>query len=95
MTSEKEHLSRYLGLLRDFAERKLTGPEFEEKYLALFKNDPIRLTGREFLILDKVFSDVDEYVSDPELRQDVGGLDDEQLRSSAQHALNRLLELGY
>jgi len=41
---------------------------FEVDYLALFKADQRRFPDEVFEILNKLFSDVDMFVSDPEIR---------------------------
>ena len=40
----------------------------EADYLARFKEDPKQVIGEEFDILDELFADVDDYVSDPTLK---------------------------
>lgn len=93
MSQTRSNLYRFLELLRRFAEQQMTAPDFEAEYLTMFKTDTSQTTDSEFEILDEVFADVDDYVSDPELRQRAGGLDDEQLRGRVQRNLERLLAL--
>ena len=50
------------------------------------------VSADEFDILDGLFSDVDEYVSDPDLRTSAGGLSGEELRDRARDAYVRLFE---
>jgi len=50
------------------------------------------VSADEFDILDGLFSDVDEYVSDPDLRMSPGGLSGEELRDRARDAYVRLFE---
>jgi hypothetical protein len=80
----------YVILLSAFTERRITAREFEQLYMAIFKNDPNKWEPLVFGILDSLFGDVDEYCSDPVLRAEVGGMDDEELRVSAEAALVRL-----
>ena len=47
---------------------------FEIDFLARFKRDPNQVVGDEFDALDGLFTDVDNYVSDPSLRKTTGGL---------------------
>lgn len=83
----------FVDLLPRFAQHEMTAPQFEGEYLKRFKADTSQTTDSEFEILDEVFAHVDEYVSNPELRQRAGGLDDEQLRARVQRNLQRLLSL--
>jgi len=39
----------------------------------MFENEKNHLPKPEFMALDRLFADVDEYVADPELRARVGG----------------------
>lgn len=80
----------YVILLSAFTERRITAREFEQLYMAIFKNDPNEWESPVFGVLDSLFGDVDEYCSDPVLRAEVGGIDDEELRVSAEAALVRL-----
>ena len=48
------------------------------------------MTGEEFDILDELFANVDDYVSDPTLRDSTGGLSGEELRTRARDAYARL-----
>lgn len=87
-------MENYITLLKDFVVGKISADEFEQQFLQLFKGDSKLLPGREFEILDKLFSDVDAYCSDSELiedpRFDIG---EAELRASAQEALEELVRL--
>lgn len=48
------------------------------------------MLGDEFDVLDSLFADVDEYVADPELRAQTGGLDNEELRERTRAAYEQL-----
>ena len=61
-------LEGYRDLIRRFAIGEISADEFETDYLARFKDDPNQVVGEEFDILDELFADVDDYVSDPTLR---------------------------
>jgi hypothetical protein len=80
----------YTILLSAFTERRIAAREFEQLYMAIFKNDPTEWEPLVFDVLDSLFGDVDVYCSDPVLRAEVGGIDDEELRVSAEAALVRL-----
>src|SRR4051794_21311542 len=58
-------LETYRDLIRRFVIGDISADEFETDYLVLFKDDPNQVTGEEFDILDGLFADVDDYVSDP------------------------------
>lgn len=79
--------------MRDFTDGRVSAPQFEEKYLAVFKAEAEIPQPDTFDVLDGLFADVDEYVADPDLRARAGGLDDEQLRGCAERALARLAQL--
>lgn len=84
----------YVVLLRAFVERRLSGLEFESLFLGLFKNDQMVRPEEIYEVLDALFADVDSFCSDPELRAEVGGLDEDQLRRRVGTALDRLGVLG-
>jgi hypothetical protein len=48
--------------------------------------------GEEFDILDGLFADVDDYVSDHTVRQSTGGIRGEELRARARDAYARLFD---
>ncbi|HEX8210896.1 MAG TPA: colicin immunity domain-containing protein [Longimicrobium sp.] len=84
----------YIELLAAFVERgTLDDSEFEERFFALFKGDTTMFPDDEFLVLDKLFGDVDAYERDPGLR---GGayLDEAGLRASAHEALAKLRDFA-
>jgi hypothetical protein len=63
--------------------------------IALFASGAIQADSTEwpadlFTILDGLFFDVDDFVSDDKLREQAGGLDASQLRERARDALRRL-----
>ena len=87
-------MEKYIKLLQSFADSKISADQFEQQFLQMFKSDNNLQPGREFQILDKLFSDVDAYCSDPDLiedpRFDIGEV---QLQVSAQETLDKLLKL--
>jgi colicin D/self-protective colicin-like immunity protein len=80
----------YVILLSAFIERRITAAEFEQLYMVIFKNDPTEWRSPIFNVLDSLFGDVDDFCSDPVLRAEIGGMDDEELRVSAEAALVHL-----
>jgi hypothetical protein len=85
-------LERYRDLIHRFVIGEISADEFETDYLARFKDDPNQVIGEEFDILDELFADVDDYVSDPTLRESTGGISGEQLRARARDAYTRLFD---
>lgn len=83
-------LETYRDLIRRFAIGEISADEFEADYLARFKDDPTQVIGEEFDILDGLFADVDDYVSDSTLRGRTGGISGEELRGRARDAYARL-----
>jgi Bacterial self-protective colicin-like immunity len=87
-------LENYRDLIRRFVIGDISADEFETDYLARFKDDTNQVTGEEFDILDELFADVDDYVSDPTLRESTGGISGEELRARARDAYARLFDAG-
>jgi type VI protein secretion system component VasK len=85
-------LESYRDLIRGFVIGDISADQFEMDYLAQFKDDPNQVVGEEFDILDELFADVDDYVSDPALRASTGGLSGEELRARAHDAYARLFD---
>ncbi|MFI7004684.1 colicin immunity domain-containing protein [Nocardia sp. NPDC050175] len=88
--AEVHSLASYGNLIRKFIAGEIAAPKFESEYLVAFKSEQAHLSPRDFGILDSLFADVDDYVSDPQLRIEADGLDDEQLRQRAVAAYDRL-----
>lgn len=85
-------LEEYLTLIFAFVTREIDGKDFEHKYLELFKSDETIRDEPIYLLLDKLFSDVDIYSADPAL----GGentLDDDGLRKQARYVYDSLNKL--
>ncbi|WP_292981723.1 colicin immunity domain-containing protein [Mycobacterium sp.] len=89
---EAGKIDKYRDLISDFVSGRLPAHSFESQYLRVFKNDTDRAPRREFQVLENLFFAIDDYVADPELREKVGGLDDDQLRAVAQDAYTQLYE---
>jgi Bacterial self-protective colicin-like immunity len=96
MPGDDASVSRMLETYRDLIHRfvigEISADEFEADYLARFKDDPNQVIGEEFDILDELFADVDDYVSDPTLRESTGGISGEELRARARDAYTRLFD---
>jgi len=86
-----------LLLLEVFMQERIDALEFEVIFLRLYKNDPEPWPPEVFEILESLFGAVDEYCSDPHLREEVGGLGNEDLRAAAVSALanlDRVIDAG-
>jgi hypothetical protein len=85
-------LENYRDLIRRFVSGEISADEFETDYMTRFKGDRNQGVGKEFDILDELFADVDDYVSDPTLRESTGGISGEELRARARDAYARLFD---
>jgi hypothetical protein len=77
-------------LIALFVSGAISADEFETRYLVQYKADSTEWPADVFGILDGLFFDVDDFVSDDALRSQAGGLDGAQLRVRAHDALRRL-----
>ena len=83
-------IGKYRDLISDFAAGRLPAQNFESAYLQLFKTDIEQVSGRDFTVLEKLFFSIDDYVAHPDLRRQVGGLSEDQLRDRAREAYTAL-----
>ena len=60
----------YLDLIRSFLEGAIGAEAFEHSYLEMFKHDETLSPGTTFLILDRLFSDVDAFCGDPQVARE-------------------------
>lgn len=81
---------KYVTLIRQFLDHRMSAEDFERRYLDLFKNETAGMTVTEFSQLDRLFSAVDAFCPDPSLRSE-GDLDEDQLREAAQSTLTALM----
>ncbi|MDI9896059.1 MULTISPECIES: colicin immunity domain-containing protein [Nocardiaceae] len=86
-------LSQYRELIERFVKEKISADDFEEEYIRTFTNDKSQVPGSEFIVLEKLFFDVDDYVSDPVLRDSPEDLSGEQLRERAAATYSKLFGL--
>ncbi|MGW4393679.1 colicin immunity domain-containing protein [Amycolatopsis nivea] len=84
----------YGDLIGRFVDRTINAAQFEQQYLDLMKNDEAPHPDAVFAVLDKLFSDVDEYFASPEASTAERREQDEALREHAATALARLRQLG-
>jgi hypothetical protein len=91
-----DSLKRYVKLIEMVVAGEITLNQFEHDYFELFKADETIKEDLEFDILNDLFMDLDNYTSDPALR-DSGDFDDIQMMNRIPTALeklkSRLLEL--
>ena len=83
----------YVTLVRQFVQNKMPAPEFEQRYLTLFKSDEGLHPDGMFAILDALFGDVDAYNGD-ETTRDAKDIDEVQLHQRAEAALEALDRLS-
>ena len=86
-------LEPYISLIDSMPTDQIDARTFEREYLALFKNDNARWPEAEYDILNDLFTDVDAFCEDPDLR----GPDDlsaTELRERARISLQRLREIA-
>jgi len=88
-SKNSEYIYKYFSLIEDFVSMKITAPEFEERYIAVLRGDSGFYSEDVAPIVYGLYSDVDEYCADPELRES-GDLDNKQLWEKALAAYNEL-----
>ena len=84
-------VEKYILLITQFVTGEITPSQFEGSYLEMFKNEKIQFPEHVYDVLNKLFSDVDSYCEDPDLRDDED-LGSEELLNSAKEALDSLKE---
>lgn len=82
-------IEKYILLITQFVLGEITAPQFEDRYLVMFRNETDQFPEHVYKVLNKLFTDVDSYCGDPDLRDDED-LDDGGLQSCAKEALTRL-----
>lgn len=88
----RQTLLPYIDLLSAFVEEKIQANDFEKSYLKLIKSPHPKFDEQEYEILNNLFYSVEDYCSDPALRDETT-IDDEQLLQDAKNALQALKEL--
>jgi len=89
---KREDLKAYFEMMESFQSGRISAIQFESDYLALFKTDNRQFPDNVFNILNQLFSDVDMFVSNPEIRGP-GDLDQNQLLKCSQEAYEKLENL--
>lgn len=89
MSGECREIEDYIATITKFVDGEITACQFEESYITLFKNEEKMFAQEVFETLHLLFTDVDAYCSDSELREEEN-LDDVELLHCAELALERL-----
>jgi Bacterial self-protective colicin-like immunity len=89
-TATARMLAKYRDLISDFVSCRLSVQSFESRYLQMFKTDTDQFPSHEFDLLEKLFFAVDDHVADPGLREEAGGLNDDELRDRAEDVYSQL-----
>ncbi|WP_046006447.1 colicin immunity domain-containing protein [Pseudoalteromonas rubra] len=87
--SSIEWLEPYILLVTQFVVGEVTAGQFEASYMDMFKNESREIPDDIYDVLNDLFSDVDAYCGDPDLRGDED-LDELTLLSRAKEALRKL-----
>ena len=88
----KYEFKEYFNVMESFQTGKIDASDFEGRFLDLFKREQRVFPEKVFNILNKLFSDVDCFVSDPQLRS-LTDFNEAQLLASSLDAYNSLLYL--
>lgn len=83
----------YVRLLDRFLGGELAASEFEGRFLDRYKDDDTDWPAAVFEVLDSLFAAADDFCEDPDLRREVGGLDEVGLRVAAATARAALQQL--
>jgi hypothetical protein len=86
---QHSNLLEYVRLIESFVANEIDAQAFEALYLEKFKNDPTEWTEPEYEVLNDLFSDIDAFCANPQLRGS-DDLDEDQLRNSSELALRRI-----
>ena len=86
-------LNSYIELLHLFLNGQISAVDFEQRFLALYRDDKTMRPDNEFSILDQLFGDVDAFCADDSLRE-IGDLNEVQLRERSSVALKALKSLS-
>jgi hypothetical protein len=82
----------YITLIDSFVAGRIPPEEFESRYLKLFKEEQQIPPGQVFEVLNRLFTDVDAFCSDPALRNEYS-IDESELRDFASRAYRDLKAL--
>lgn len=88
----REYLKPYEFLLTSFINGQIQPIQFEKEYIALFQDHNTELTEAEHSLIEAMFFTVEDFCSDPTLRE-AGDLDEHQLLAEAKKTLSSLKNL--
>jgi hypothetical protein len=91
-TNAAQQSAIFIPTIEDFVSGKLGAQDSETLYLTLVKKTPGRLDPAVSAAVNQLFTDVDAFVSDDQLR-DEDDLDEQQLLACAHTALRTLIRL--
>jgi hypothetical protein len=89
-TDERRSVQGFVDLVEKLLSRQLSPTDFEAEFFGLWGSDRTTRSPEVFAILERFFFVVEDYVDDPELRDEPGDLDEEQLRAGAERFLAEL-----
>jgi hypothetical protein len=92
-SDEQRSVQGFVDLVDRLLAKERTPAEFESEFFALWGRDRTTRSPELFAVLERFFFVVEDYVDDPELRDEPGDLDEEQLRAGAQRFLDELAAL--
>jgi hypothetical protein len=81
--------NKYISLITSFIDGDIPVCDFEKQYLDMFKNETDTLSEIEYEALDFLFSSVDVFCADDDLRDD-DDIDEKQLLDDARITLSKL-----
>jgi hypothetical protein len=84
----KDNIAFYINLISDLIDEKICPSSFERVFPYVFNRDQ-KLDKQEYVVLNKLFYAVEDYVSDPEIR-DESDLNEEDLLRVAKETLQEL-----
>jgi hypothetical protein len=86
-------ISSYITLIESYLTRQISPTEFESKYLRLFKDEKRIPPTQIYEALNRLFSEVDAFCSDPSLRNGAS-IDENELRERANRVYQELKRLA-
>ena len=84
-------ISMYMELVKSYIDGEIPTSQFERTYLELFKEETRIPPADIYEILNKLFTDVDAFCADPNLKN-ASSLDERQLLECARRAYVQLEE---
>ena len=79
-----------VGLTRAFLAGELTASDFDTRYRQAFSELPLGVDGARFDVLEELAIACNDFVEDPDLRDEPGDLGEVELLDAAHRMLQRL-----